>query len=246
MEKELEKLGLSRNESTIYLFLLKKGVCTTGPIIKGTGISNSRVYQSLNSLVGQGLVSYTVQKNGKHFKAEDPKKFLVLEDERKKKIEKLIPNLAKIRSTAEEDVSSAVFEGFEGLKTAFNKLIDDCPEKGTIHILGFSKQDYASESLRTVLRNINLRSHKKKHKLMVILDKGVKKTYGKDREREPNTDVRYMPEGYMSPAAIDIIDGYVYIFIWEEKPFVFMIKNDSIAESFKHYFKFLWNIAEKY
>jgi len=31
----------------------------------------------------------------------------------------------------------------------------------------------------------------------------------------------------------------------EEKHFVFMIKNKRIAESFKQYFKFLWNIAKK-
>ena len=34
------------------------------------------------------------------------------------------------------------------------------------------------------------------------------------------------------------------IFLWEEKPFVFMIKNKLIAESFKTYFNLLWKIAK--
>lgn len=85
MEEKLEELGLSRNEAKIYLFLLKKGESTSGPIIKETRIANSRVYESLNTLISRGLVTYNHQKKGKYFQAVEPGKFLELEDERKKK-----------------------------------------------------------------------------------------------------------------------------------------------------------------
>jgi hypothetical protein len=88
---------------------------------------------------------------------------------------------------------------------------------------------------------MNLKSLQKKQKLKIILDASTKDTFGKDREKEKNTEVKYMPKGYVSPAAIDIFQDYVYIFLWEEKPFVFMIKNKQIAESFKQYFHFLWS-----
>jgi len=245
MEKELEELGLSRNEAKIYLFLLKRESTTTGSIIKETGTANSRVYESLNILVKKGLVSYNIQKDGKHFQAVDPKKLLDIEEERKEKIENLIPDLIKIQSSKEEKTTSAVHEEYEGFKTAFNKIIDDCPKDETIYILGFSEQLYATKSLRTFLTNMNLKSAKKKQKLKIILDKSIKETFGKDREKEKYTEVRYMPKGYISPAAIDIFEDYVYIFLWEEKPFVYMIKNKTIAESFKQYFNFLWKIAKK-
>ena len=245
MEKELEELGLSKNEAKTYLFLLKKGSTTTGSIIKETGIANSRVYESLNILVKKGLVSYNIQKDGKHFQAVDPKKLLDIEEERKEKIENLIPDLIKIQSSGEEKTTSAVYEEYEGFKTAFNKIINDCPKNETIYILGFSEQLYATKSLRTFLTNMNLKSAKKKQKLKIILDKSIKETFGKDREKEKYTEVKYMPKGYISPAAIDIFEDYVYIFLWEEKPFVYMIKNKTIAESFKQYFNFLWKIAKK-
>ena len=88
--KQLEELGLTKNEASLYLFLLKIGETTTGKMIKETGIANSRVYESLNSLISKGLVSYNVQRDGKHFKAEDPKKFLELEEQRKKKINEFL------------------------------------------------------------------------------------------------------------------------------------------------------------
>jgi len=84
----------------------------------------------------------------------------------------------------------------------------------------------------------------KKQKLKILLDSSVKNTLGKDREKEKFTEVKYMPKGYISPGAIDVFQDYVYIFLWEEKPYVFMIKNQRIADSFKQYFNFLWRIAK--
>jgi len=244
MTELIEELGLSKNESKIYLFLLKKGSTTTGAIIKETGVSNSRVYESLNSLISKGLVSYTIQKDGKHFQAADPTKFLEIEEERKKKIEKILPDLIKLKSFEATEIKNAIYEGFEGFKTAFKKIIDDCPTNGTIHILGFSEQPFAMESLRIFLANMNLKSAQKKQKLKILMDISLKQTVGKDRAKEKFTEVKYMPKGYVSPAAIDIFEDYVYIFLWEEKPFVFMIKNKGIADSFKQYFSFLWKISK--
>ncbi|MBM3232954.1 TrmB family transcriptional regulator [Candidatus Pacearchaeota archaeon] len=244
MQEELIRLGLSKNEAIIYLFLLKNPNITTGLIIKETGISNSRVYESLNSLILKGLVNYTVQKEGKYFNASPPEKFLEKEEERIKQIEILVPELKKIKEEKKFRTNTAIYEGFEGFKTAFQKIIDDCPKEDTIYILGFSEQQYAKESLRTFLTNMNLRSQQKRQRLKILLDSSTKEILGKDREKEKNTEVRYMPKGYINPSAIDIFQDCVYIFLWEEKPFVFMIKNERIAESFKQYFNFLWKLAK--
>lgn len=244
MQKELEQLGLSKNEATIYLFLLKNGESTTGPIIKETKIANSRVYESLNSLISKGLVTYNLQKQGKYFRATNPEKLKENEQERLKKINSLIPSLKSLKPKEEPKTTTAIYEGFEGFKTAFKKIIDDCPKGETIYVLGFSEQPFATPSLRTFISNMNLKSAKKKQKLKIILDKSTKKTLGKDREKEKYSQVKYMPEGYISPAAIDIFQDYVYTFLWEEKPFVFVIKNKRIAESYKAYFNFLWKQAK--
>ncbi len=199
MEEKLINLGLSRNEATIYLFLLKNPHITTGPIIKETGISNSRVYESLNSLISKGLVTYVVQKNGKYFDASSPEKFIEKEEERRKLIEDLVPDLKKLKTEKEFRTNTAVFESFEGFKTAFKKIINDCPDEETIYILGFSEQQYSNESLRIFLTNMNLKSQQKKQKLKILLDSSVKESLGKDREKEKYTEVKYMPKGYISP-----------------------------------------------
>lgn len=243
-ETQLEELGLTKNESRIYLFLLKTGETTTGAIIKQTRIANSRVYESLNSLIEKGLVSYNIQKDGKHFLAESPNKFSEIAEQRRKKIEEILPGLNSLKNSGQKETTTAVYEGFEGFKTAFKKIIDDCPKGGEISILGFSEQQNKSEYLRLFLSNMNLKSEQKKQHLKILLDASTKTSQGKEREKEKYTKTKYMPKGYISPAAVDIFEDYVYLFIWEEKPFVFMIKNKFIAESFKQYFNFLWKMAK--
>jgi len=245
MEEKLEEFGLSWNEAKIYLFLLKHGEKTTGPIIKETGIANSRVYESLNSLIEKGLVTYKIEKRGKYFQASDPSKFLENEEEKLNKIKSLIPSLKAVQSKEEKETNIAIYEGFEGFKTAFKKIVDDCPKEETIYIIGFSEQPFATESLRVFISNMNVKSAEKKQKLKILMDSSAKETLGKDREKEKYTEVKYMPKGYISPGAIDIFQDYVYIFLWEEKPFVFMIKNGKIAEGFKQYFNFLWKLAKR-
>jgi sugar-specific transcriptional regulator TrmB len=243
MEKELQELGLTKNESLIYLYLLKNNGITTGSIIKETQIANSRVYESLNSLISKGLVSYNIQKDGKHFTAESPKKFMEIEEQRKNKIKELIPNLEELKKSQAQDTTTAVYEGFEGFKTAFKKIVDDCEVGGTINVFGFSQPEYKSENLKLFLANLNQKSIQKKQKLLVISD-ASSKDFQKETAKAKNTTIKYMPEGYLSPAAMDVFQDYVYIFLWEEKPFVFMIKNKMIAESFKTYFNFLWKVAK--
>jgi len=156
----------------------------------------------------------------------------------------LIPQLKDMQKEEKIETKTAIYEGFEGFKTAFKKIIDDCPEKGQIDILGFSEQPFAIESLKIFIANMNLKSAKKKQKLRIIIDVSARKTLGMEREKEKYTEVRYMPEGYVSPAAMDIFEDYVYMFVWEEKPFVFMIKNKKIAESFRNYFNIIWKKAK--
>jgi sugar-specific transcriptional regulator TrmB len=240
----LKEIGLTDNEIKIYLFLLKNGNSTTGPIIKKTQIANSRVYESLNSLISKGILTFNSQKDGKHFQAQGPEIFLEKQKELKERLENFIPELKKIKTKEEKEIQSAIYQGIQGFKTAFKKIIEDCPEKETIYIIGFPNQIYKIEQLKLFIANMNLKSASKKQKLKILLEQSTKETLGKEREREKYTEIKYMPKGYISPIAMDIFQDHVYIFIWEENPTVFMIKNKKVAESFKTYHNFLWKIAK--
>ena len=243
--KILKEIGLSDNEVKLYLELLKLGETTTGALIKNTSIASSRVYTSLNSLINRGLVTFIIKNNTKYYQAENPNALLKNIEEKKKQLENILPELKSVMKKEEKETFSTIFEGFNGFKAAFQNQIDECTAKDEIFVIGFSPQNYAFKSLRTFLKNIDLKRHKKKIRLDIILPKESKNTIGKDREKEPYTKVRYMPRGFFSPTAMNIYKDYVLLTIWEEKPTVFLIKNDKIATSFKQYFNSLWNLAKK-
>lgn len=242
MEETLKNLGFRKNEIKIYLYLLKKGKTTTGKIIKETQISNSRVYETLNSLIKKGLVNYTIEKRGKNFQASDPHKFLEIEQERKTQLEKIIPDLEKLKQTKEFETNSAIYEGFEGFKTVYKKILNDCPKNETIQIIGFSSKIYENKKLKNIIKNFNAKTALNNQKLKIILDENSKEDVKKGYLNPKFSAIKYMPKGYISPFGINTFSDYIYIFLWEEKPFVFMIKNKLIAQSFKQYHNFLWEI----
>lgn len=66
MEEVLKSLGLSKNESEIYSFLIRSGENSAGQIIEKTKIHRRNVYDTLSRLVDKGFVSQ-VTKSGKKF-----------------------------------------------------------------------------------------------------------------------------------------------------------------------------------
>src|SRR3989344_4816195 len=91
--KVLESIGLTRNESKVYLALLKEGTSKTG-----------KIYEILESLKKKGLASESKINNTKQYTAAAPSQILDYLDMRRKDLEedesvirKEIPALEKIR-----------------------------------------------------------------------------------------------------------------------------------------------------
>lgn len=51
MENLLEEIGLTQNETKVYLALNELGTSTISPIVERAGISNSKIYIILNKLI---------------------------------------------------------------------------------------------------------------------------------------------------------------------------------------------------
>jgi len=70
-ERSLEKIGLTGNESKIYLALLRHGTAKAGKISKRAGINRTTTYDALKRLLEKGLISYVVRENRKYFTATE-------------------------------------------------------------------------------------------------------------------------------------------------------------------------------
>src|SRR3989344_7982952 len=104
----LQDIGLTEGESKVYMALLELGTTTTGPIVKKSGISASKVYEILNRLAEKGLVSHIIKASTKYFRAADPERIIEYIEEKEKDIaskkeemKKIVPQL-KAKLEAEE------------------------------------------------------------------------------------------------------------------------------------------------
>ncbi|HLD79543.1 MAG TPA: helix-turn-helix domain-containing protein [Candidatus Nanoarchaeia archaeon] len=240
----LKGLGLTDNEVKVYLSVLRLGACSGTEIRKNTKISNSQVYAALDTLIEKGLISYEKRASGRRYTALDPSVIKTILEKRNKVLEDSIPYLKSLQNRNISSTDTAIFEGLHGFKNAMLNLAEECPNNEIIYIIGFSNQAYKNKQLADILRDVNKISKQKKHKFKMILDNRENKFF-EQRSKEGFSEIKFMQRGFKSPAAIDIFKDFVYILLWDEHPYAIRIKNKNIAEGFRTYFDFLWNIAKK-
>ena len=115
----LEKIGLTKNEITLYIALLELGTTTTGPLTKKSELHSSRVYESLNKLIEKGLVNFVLKANRKYFSAADPDTILDILEKEKREITAILPQLKAIKKQKPLEEKAAIYEGYKGVKSVY-------------------------------------------------------------------------------------------------------------------------------
>ena len=242
--KVLEKIGLTNNEIAVYLALLELGTTTTGPIISKSKLHSSRVYESLNSLINKGLVSFILKTNTKHFTASEPESLIDMIEERKRAVEEILPELKVLKKQKQSDEKATVYEGYRGVRSVYDDIVRTLKKEDEILVFGARGQDESFMS-KTFFKEYTNRRVKKGIKMRIIFNADAKQT-GKYYSKLPNTSVKYMPENMKTPAAVDIFANNVGILVLKPLPKVFLITSKEVADSYRAFFEMLWQLAKWY
>ncbi len=68
------------------------------------------------------------------------------------------------------------------------------------------------------------------------------KLHGYPFTKLPNFTIKYVEE--LTPSSTMIFGDKVSINVFNQKPFVILIEDKSVAESYRKYFEYLWRIAK--
>ena len=228
----LEKIGLTHNESIIYISLLKLGLTTANHIVKESDLHRSRVYDGLESLQRKGLASSVIKDYKKYFQAVKPEKLLDYLDEQKASIKAYIPSLKDIEGLKREEITASIFKGKEGLKTIYSEMLKEGKD---VYIIGakgliFSELEY-------FIPNFERERLKKKMKWICLWDT---KEAEKKRKKDKLVEGHSLPKGFQSNGVVKIFGNKVVIVSWNNKyPEAFMINNEEIAKAFRKWFGLL-------
>ncbi len=241
----LEKIGMSPGEIKVYLALSKLGESTVTPIVYESRVSKSKIYDILERLIDKGLAGYVVKNNIKYFVASDPHAILEYVERKenelsnaKKSVERILPGLLMSREDTQNKRLVEVYEGFLGMKTVREELMDSFRRGDTLLVLGAPKA--ANDKWEGWLLDFHRKRVRKGVSMRIIYNADALE-YGKVRSRMKLTTVRYFSNDLVSPNWIDIFPNSVMFGIVSPKPLAFVIRNREIADSFRSYFEVMWN-----
>lgn len=119
----LQKLGLTKTEVDVYLFLLKNGSSFGSNIHTTLGIDKSSCYRAINNLLRLKLIDRTGISKNKMFFINDVNKLNDLIDDKEKEIinirssfKDLLEDINKNRDELYKSENIEIFEGIEGYK----------------------------------------------------------------------------------------------------------------------------------
>jgi|TARA_Y100000034_G_C6875103_1_gene400087 sugar-specific transcriptional regulator TrmB len=236
--RDLEKLNFSVNESKVYLVLIKIGSSLAGRISKEANLDRSSTYNALKMLVEKGIVSTVHENKRTIFVPANPKKIVDYFKEKQELANKIVPFLKERYSLKKEKKNITLFQGYKGLKTIFQDILSSC-NKNEEYLIIASEGQFGEKMpyYAPLFRKLKL---EKKIKTKMLIREGRNK-----KTKSPHTQYKVLPSDVISPATINIYNGKVAIFIWEEKPEAILIKNKEVSETFKNYFNFVWKHAKK-
>lgn len=235
----LEKIGLTKNQSLVYLSLLKLGSASAQNIIKESVLHRSRVYDSLEKLQELGLVSYVVKDFKKYFQAVKPEKLLDYIDEQKEMIRQIMPELKNLEGMKKEEIAACIYKGKEGIKAIHSEMLKEGKD---VYVLGAKGLIFTE--LKYFVPNFERERIKRRIKFILLYDKKEVKTFEQRIVKRQFFVGKVLPKGFESNSVVNIFGSMVAIVLWKERyPTAFMINNRDVAESFRKWFRLLWRCS---
>ncbi len=228
----LGELGLSDGEISVYLALLKLGLCPVSKIKEESNLHRTTIYDFLEKLLNKGLISYVVKNKVKYYNAAHPNKLFEFLKEKQDHLDEVLPDLVKLANIEKEEVSVEVYKGKEGMKTVMMDIV-----KGGHELLGIG----IDEALYKKNLPIFMEKYQMMQKEHNLHERLITKINPDDLLDTSHCHYKFVPESSFSPTSTVIYDDKVQIALWEPSLTSIIIKNKKLANAYRNHFEHLWN-----
>jgi HTH-type transcriptional regulator, sugar sensing transcriptional regulator len=229
--KEIIKaLGLSDNESEVYLILLNMNEALASEIATKSRISRPHIYDTLEKLIDKGLASYVIKNNRRHYKPANPEVLIDFLKAKQNSLQEALPSLKKMYEPQKEKPIVEVYEGNEGLKNILNDVLREGKD---ISAWGPTSKwkDYVPIAIEKYLnerKKLGFKARMLTSKDSNILD-------------FPLNEYKYLSKEFSSPATTFLYGNKTCMVLWLETAISILIENKELSDSFRSYFEMMWN-----
>lgn len=235
MENILQEIGLSKNESKVYLALLKFGKMRLKEITYAARLHRQNALDSLDRLHARGLIGIGSEGKRKTYSAVNPDRLRVIVEEKEKRLEQMLPALLSLAESKDKPRID-IFDGPEGLKTILN---DEISTGQTMHVL---QSSHTVEALAGSYLSISRERRSMAGITMKIIYSRKDEQFGDRTKSYPNTEVRYSDEDFGS-TTIDVY-GDRTVLVFGPDPTIIRITDKEVARRFLGFFEMNWKKAK--
>ncbi len=242
MRKEdiLGEIGFSKNESKVYLSLMRLGPSTAGTIAARSNVHRTNVYDALDRLTEKGIVTYIFNGNKKLFEAVNPQQITQILNERTSQFEaNVLPSLLLDYKRSKESNKAHIFEGIGGIRAITNDMLREGKP-----IVAFGIPRDMAERIRSFVTIFHKRRIEKKIPMKHLYDADARERIAY-LNTLPYTEAAFIKQEYASPATTTIYGNKVAFYIWAEPPTSIMIESEKMAAQYRKFFDILWKMAKK-
>jgi sugar-specific transcriptional regulator TrmB len=246
----LSELGLAKNEGFIYIALVRGGGMGIAAIALKSGVHRRNVYDSMQRLLERGLVYEEVGDRENKYFAVDPHKLLEMLDEKRNKVEALMPDLVKQFSSSASSQSVVIYRGIEGVKNYIRLMEREGKEIFLYGALGGSLSPKVVHTFERLL----LMLEKKKAAANVLYKNSViterPQVIGHLGKTSKN---RILPIEFDDVSTYTVFGDYICFqsgeyteenFAEKGEVTLFIMKSKGIADMMRLQFKAVWDLSK--
>jgi sugar-specific transcriptional regulator TrmB len=238
----LSGLGLSENESRVYLGALSLGPTTAQRIAQAAEIKRTTFYAVVESLQRQGLMNVEIRGFKRCFAAAHPEKLAVIIEQRRRELEGGIPQLTALFDAKSGASSIKHYQGLTGIKGVYESMIRDIRpgENYSVvsdidQVLALDRDFFLDFFERRGKLSINIR-------VLLACTKGAREH--KKHGQPYNMQIRLLPEETTLTTNLVIIPERVMIHQLVPPIMAMVVENRHIIQMHSELFEILWNGAQ--
>ncbi len=243
LHKELQVVGLGKNEAVVYEALISHAPCRAGLLITKLDVHRNLIYQSLEKLIQKGFVTKVKERGVWTFHITDPHALLSAFRRQESVLSTIIEQVNLHRSKTEQQI--VVYEGEESYRNYWISSLERVPVGTVDYILGGSIEvsNWVKLMGKDYKKYDELRA-KKKIVWKTIQFAMTENEWEMLESRSELTECRIIPKNIKHIGNVNIIHDTIILHTWASPPRIIEIRDPLLVSLFKNYFEILWKVAK--
>lgn len=236
IQEILQEYGLSEKEAKVYLAALSLGAASITELSKKAGLKRPTTYLVIDELLKKHLFIAVPKGKKTYYKSENPEELTKRLEERKRKIEEILPELKSLYTKSSKQPKVRFYEGKDKVYKIYEEIFR-------------AKEIWAMFSVDRFLSIFTDEDNKhffrillRKEGIIYDLFEDTKKAreFSQAKYRKGLSEIKFLPKDFKFSTDILVFDNKVALISFENITGV-IVEDEDIAKTHKATLQFIWH-----